>query len=64
MCSAYARIASTPWLRLPAASCGTLVRHDPNASRSSLSGLSVAIRLGGYGESGGGHTGSPSIETV
>ena len=57
MCKAYARMASTPWARLPSSSCGMLVRHEPNASRRSRSGLNVAIRLGGYGESGGGHTG-------
>ncbi len=62
--SAYARMASTPWLRLPAASCETLVRHEPNASRRSLPGFSVAIRLGGYGESAGGQTCSSSIATV
>src|SRR5262245_31724116 len=64
MWRAYARMASTPCSRLPAASWGTLVRHDPKVKRKSASGFNVAIRLGGYGDPGGGHTGSPPTETV
>ena len=50
--SAYARSASTPCSLLPASSWVTDVRQEPNASRSFLSGSSVAISGGGYGESG------------
>ena len=46
--SARLRSASTPCVWLPASSWLTLVRHDPNAIRSGLPGLSVAMTLGGY----------------
>ena len=59
-----ARSASTPWVRLPCSSCRTLVRHDPNISRSGLSGTSVAITLGGNGESASGHTCTSSRRTT
>ena len=45
--SARLRSASTPCVWLPDRSWLTLVRQDPNAIRSGLPGLSVAITLGG-----------------
>jgi hypothetical protein len=61
--SAYASSASTPCSWVPAASCETLTRQDPNTSRSRPSSAWVLITGGGYGESGSGHTCSPSTET-
>jgi hypothetical protein len=59
-----ARSTSRPCVRLCSSSCGTLVRHEPNDSRSRRAGSIVRITLGGYGESGSGQRRSPSSSTV
>ncbi len=55
---------STPCEIRCAASCGTLVRQDPNTSRSGRAGSIVLIRLGGNSLSAAGHACASSSRTV
>ena len=60
---AYASSASVPYRPSLITDSGEAYRQEPNASRTAPPGRGVRIRGGGYDESAGGQTFSPSSRT-